>query len=794
MPDPKLPAGSWSSTADGVRSVAARDISGSVNTGDAVHVHMPTKPLTPIADVQASPGTNNLPGRPRLFVGHTHVLNQLNIPTETAEPGHVDVICGLGGIGKTTLAARWAADQIARHSVVWWIIADTPERVEQGLSNLAEVLQPELQGVVSREVLKMRAIQWLSSHADWVVVLDGVRDPKHVRSLLAQAADGRFLITTRRATGWHNTATHVVELEVLKRQEAVALLTAIATHPGTHAMDGCEDLCAELGDLPLAIEQVGAFIAEAVITPKAYLELLASYPAQAYQWTAEGGEAERTIARIWNVTMAKLSDEPLPGQLLRILSWYAPDAIPRTLIEGIADPAQLLRALKRLNAYSMIKLTTSSISLHRLVQAVSRTPAINEDDPYQPLEVITTTRAQAVDLLNHALPPSHVHNPSQLARWMSLIAHIDALCENTDMSSDTIDEAHLFGATGGYLASQGSGKLALKYLSRAQSYFRSARPGDYDHEVKIRMMLADAYRVAGDLIRAVELYSALLNDSLNDSRYASVIGGDGLLVLMNDFGLALQHAGDLEMARELYEQIVPQMVQRFGDVDQRSLTTSNNLAQVYDAMGLPDRAITVFEQVLAGRQATLGNEHCETLITRSNLARARGLATGDWHQAVGRLEVILNDFELIFGANYVHRLTTRNELAIALCHIGDFDRSIPMFEQAYRGYQVLSGPDHLAALDICMNLADAHLAKGNIAQAAELYEEAFARYMSSLEPDYANAIGAALKAAETHLSIGNPARARELCEQALAITSARFGDNHASTQTVRKVLAELTRL
>ena len=57
-----------------------------------------------------------------------------------------------------------------------------------------------------------------------------------------------------------------------------------------------------------------------------------------YQASAEGGDAARTIARIWHVTLDRLADEPLAGQLLRILAWYAPQAIPGLCLKGWLTP------------------------------------------------------------------------------------------------------------------------------------------------------------------------------------------------------------------------------------------------------------------------------------------------------------------------------------------------------------------------------------------------------------------------------------------------------------------------
>lgn len=292
----------------------------------------------------------------------------------------VQVVYGLGGIGKSTLAAHWAATHASDFVLIWWVTADTPAGIDAGLASLATALQPALSGVLPLEALREGAVQWLAAHQRWLMILDNVTDPADVAALLARAPGGRYLITSRQTTGWHATAVPV-RLDVLDTVEAEAQLTAILTQDRPRDLDGAPELCSELGFLPLAIEQAGAYLAQAEATPRQYLTLLARYPAAMYQAAAEGSDAARTIARIWHITLDKLADEPLSEQALRILAWYAPDAIPRAFLDGLADPVALLRAVGRLAAYSMITADASIIGIHRLVQAVTRTPSPGDPGP-----------------------------------------------------------------------------------------------------------------------------------------------------------------------------------------------------------------------------------------------------------------------------------------------------------------------------------------------------------------------------------------------------------------------------
>jgi hypothetical protein len=90
-----------------------------------------------------------------------------------------------------------------------------------------------------------------------------------------------------------------------------------------------------------------------------------------YATGAAGGQAQRTIARLWDITLQAIGWAGTGAAgLLRVLACYAPDSIPRQIIGGRdAGPEQDER-LGLLASYSMITLTAETVSMHKLVQAV----------------------------------------------------------------------------------------------------------------------------------------------------------------------------------------------------------------------------------------------------------------------------------------------------------------------------------------------------------------------------------------------------------------------------------------
>ncbi|MEU9994375.1 tetratricopeptide repeat protein [Streptomyces sp. NPDC050848] len=474
-----MTGGTGGTEASGERSVAAGGGIGRVNTGDFVTQVERATLLPPEALTVSPTGLVHLPERTQLFVGRTRELALLD------EGSGIQVLCGLGGIGKSTLAARWAADRVADHTVVWWITAETPAELDAGLAELARAMQPSVVGVLPEDALRERALQWLGTHEGWLLVLDNVSDPADLRPLLARAGGGgRILVTSRRASGWQDIA-RTVALEVLGQGEAAELFTGFCD-----ADDGLDALCAELGYLPLALKQAAAYCAEAGITPRTYRELLAAYPAEMFAATSEGGEAARTLARVWQVTLDRLADTPTAVSLLRVIAWWAPEGIPRWLLEPLGTPLEVTEAVRRLAAHSMITLRNGELTVHRLVQAVVRA---------DPATVTVTARDAATRLLRMGA----WHEVDGAGRRVAV--HAEALAGHSDQADDTEDAARLFELAALFFRLDTVGARALPLAERALNSMRRIHGPDHPDTLRAVQYLALALEMEGSKARAVEL-------------------------------------------------------------------------------------------------------------------------------------------------------------------------------------------------------------------------------------------------------------------------------------------------
>jgi tetratricopeptide (TPR) repeat protein len=639
----------------------------------------------------------------------------------------VVVVHGLGGVGKSTLAARFAHIHADRYAPVWWIIADSPAAIDTGLADLATALAPETAELPLEQRAEL-AVRWLATHDGWLLVLDNLTAPVDAAELLERVRTGTVVITSRQGGGWRGVDT--IPLDVMPAHQTEDLLAQIVHAEWPLAdLTGADRLCAEVGWLPLAVKQAGAYLAQTRITPAAYLDLLARFPARIFTATAEGGDAQRTMARVWRVTFDRLAYTPLAGQVLSQLAWYAPDAIPRTLLARVFDEPGLSEALGRLHAYSMITLTSHTVVVHRLVQAVTRTPDPN--DPHRQPVDIALARDTAVATLADAVFGANYLLPADWPVFQTVLPHARALLNHTLPDTDTELLCHLANRLGIYLRNQGDNATAIALLTRAAHGSQRLYGTDHPHTLIMRNNLASAYQTAGDLARAIPLHEATL------AAQQRVLGPDhpNTLVSRHDLAGAYQQAGDLGQAIPLYRATVADAERVLGPDHPNTLTSRNKLAHACQKAGDLRRAIPLYEVTLLAQQRVLGPNHPATLTSRNDLASAYQGA-GDLRRAIPLYEATLADTERVLGPDHPQTLTSRNNLAGAYHEASDLRRAIPLYEATLAAQQRVLGPNHPDTLTSRNNLAGAYHEAGDLKRAIPLYEATLADTERVLGPDH----------------------------------------------------------
>ncbi|MGW0909466.1 tetratricopeptide repeat protein [Streptomyces sp. NPDC002853] len=714
---------------------------------DHSSVVLPPEAVRPVADVRARRGLDNLPYKTPQFVGRTEALDALDASMKKRRGGWVQAVHGLGGIGKSTLAVHWAATRARKHGLtpVRWIAADSASAVEQGLAALAASLQPAASKAMTVEALAENGMQWLAAHSGWLLILDNVNHVADIAPLLARAPKGHFLITSRLATVWHD-ASAVIRLDALQPAESLALLTRIAGSGGSRDLTGADELCTELGHLPLAVEQAAAFLAQnPLLTPHAYLQLLRQDPTPLYERGGDGYTvAERTIARIWRVTLDRVGAlQPLAPAVLRTLAWYAPDEIPVDLVDGEGGPAAVASAIGILNAYSMITVDPAArtFCVHRLLQSVARTA--DASDPHRTAHLVDEARDRATAALETAVRSTDWQDPATWPFGRTVLPHMDSLADHSPPSADTTTTARLLNHAGVFCLSQGLAARSTAHLQRARDH-HERELGPYDvHTLACRHGLAAAQDAAGNVRQAVSLYESILRDA------EDVLGATHPLTLAsrNNLADAYRAVGHPDKALALLadqhdDTYVARMATRLGlpispsmallldppteDENLVTLSKRNIVARTRQEAGDYAEAVRLYEENLAACVRTLGAEHHLTLTARNNLLAARHEETGTSHcpqgleQIVTQFETVLEVMERVLGDEHPDTLLVRRNLALAVRDTGDLRRAIALFEEVVPAMERVLGEFHVLTRSARVSLALMYRSAGDFERMAEL--------------------------------------------------------------------------
>ena len=678
----------------------------------------------------------------------------------TGEQAAPVVLYGLGGMGKSQLAVEYAYAHRDELMVVWAARADDPSVLAADLAALgvaagaADAAEPDI------EVQLTATRGWLASHGGWLVIIDNVDDQAvlpTVHRLLPDGRLGQVIITSRISAwpGWY----HRLEVTALDAGPAAGLLLRSTADADEQA---AQSLAADLGGLPLALQQAAGYCQQNGKTLASYLALFRDTRRQA-RLLAAGTGGDETVAATWAVSVSQVRhSNPAAAALLDLLAYLAPDAIPRNLLatteedaggqhhgpdgtgpsggevparagdDGVAahplaslddlDDLALDQALGMLHRYSLIQLTPEAIAVHRLVQAVIRASHSKETR--------NACASAAAFLVWEALPAlDHEAWPA----YEALLPH--AL------------------AVGSHAAAAGSSRaLAVDLLSLAGAY--QCERGLYADARKTHQLALTITReaFAEDHQRVIDALNALV--------------------------VTLATAGDPAEARPYAEQALRIAEREFGADHAQALQPANNLGEVLRQLGKPAEARPYLEQALRIAEREFGADHAQALGPANNLCEVlRQL--GKPAEARPYAERALRIAEREFGADHAQALGPANNLGEVLRQLGKPAEARPYAERALRIAEREFGADHAQALQPANNLGSVLFQLGKPAGARPYLEQALRIAEREFGADHAQALPPGNNLGEALRQLGQPAEARPYFEQALRIAEREFGADHA---------------
>jgi tetratricopeptide (TPR) repeat protein len=550
------------------------------------------------------------------FTGRDGILKELGLALTSGEPAAwKQAITGMGGVGKTQLAVEYIYRHMADYRVIWWILSEEPTTMAADYASLAVDLNlPEKESTDQTEISKA-VKRWLEHNPGWLLIFDNAQDPGEIRNYLPLGGAGHVIITSRNPL-WGSVAK-LLPAPVFDRAESIEFLCKRTGHEDKKAADALAD---ELGDLPLALEQAGAYIETTCISLTEYQELFQSRRKELWDDESHPLDDRKSVATTWSLAMEHVSHEsPDAADLLNLCAFLAPDDIPLELLCGgtehlpeplaatATDKLAMNRAIKALRQYSLIATSGESLSVHRLVQAVVR-DRLCQDDRKGWTETV-------VHLLSSAFPfdSDEVRTWHQCSRLLPHALAAAAHAETRKVAPKVTQR--ILNQTGLYLRGRAEFAEAKVLFERALSLAEEAYDPDHPN-VAIRVNnLGGVLQDLGDLQGAKERYERALK--IDEKAY----GPDHPTVAtdVNNLGGVLQDLDDLQGAKEHYERALKIDEKAYGPDHPEVATDVSNLGGVLQALGDLKGAKEHYERALSILRKSLGEDHPSTATVRNNL-------------------------------------------------------------------------------------------------------------------------------------------------------------------------------
>jgi tetratricopeptide (TPR) repeat protein len=747
--------------------------------------------------------SSEIPTRNRHFTGRQAQLELIYENLADGEAPHMQVIAGMGGVGKTELAIEYIHRNFDKYEIVWWIRAEHHDRVREALVRLAQRLElrpATADGDRDRTIAAVLDKLQSEIQSPWLLVYDNAANPLDLQRYLPPGRpDGHVLITSRLLNWPSYVPRAAIEIAPFTEEEAVGFLRSrvpsLAARQPRQSLSQEEDarrssearrLAAELGHLPIAVDHAAAYLAE---TDQGVDEYLSRFAQNAHLLLSEQpGDPEFSehvsehVSGTWAMSTTLLTRDAL--HLFNLCAFFSPEPIaaelflqdatapeePAGLREFLSSRPRFRAAASQLHRLSLVRVDGARdlIQMHRVVQAVTR-GRLRQDHR----DLYFAYRAAADALLATSNPGSPDHASSDAAYDLSL-QHLESdqrflHTGNPALRALITDQVRR-------LRLRGDHAEAMRFGQGALRVWRERLGADHLDVLRMGVEVAIAMYIGG---RAADAHELILQVRPLLQRYSDGEGFEVLLFCETFYGEDLRAHSQFREALELDLEIRPKFEATFGAHHERTLNIRNNIAIDYRQMGRFAEALDTNERTLADRQRIFGPNDPVALDSADAVARdLRSL--GRYQESLDIARRVVKAHKMIGGRENTSWLFACDGFATALRKAGHHWDALQEGEHVLQRYRDYLGDDHTYTVRAAVSLVNARRAVGDLAGAEVLAQETRKRCMTSSRPDDLRH-AALLNLASVLRLAGRPQEALALDGQAREGLIRRYGGGHPMT-------------
>jgi len=246
-------------------------------------------------------------------------------------------------------------------------------------------------------------------------------------------------------------------------------------------------------------------------------------------------------------------------------------------------------------------------------------------------------------------------------------------------------------------------------------------------------------------------------------------------------------------ALPLYEDAMAQRRRTVGDDDLESVTLLDDYAGALVEVGQVHAALPLLDQALQMRTRELGTTHRWTLTTLNNRANAF-VRLGRYAEALADSETVLRMRMQTLGERDPTTLVAMNITGTALASVGRLEEALVLHERAAALRAELLGPNHPSTLSSRRALADDLLLLGRAGDAQVALLELARQGASAWGPAHRSTLSARVLLARSHELLGEHAAALAELDALLALQVQALGADHFDTLSAGIQRARVLRL
>ena len=255
---------------------------------------------------------------------------------------------------------------------------------------------------------------------------------------------------------------------------------------------------------------------------------------------------------------------------------------------------------------------------------------------------------------------------------------------------------------------------------------------------------------------------------------------DKTLTSLNKLAAVYQRHGRYSEAARLHQEALQLSAEVLGEAHPDTLTRRNNLGALYFHQGRHGAAEELFREVLERRRKQLGEDHPRTLSSLNNLAHVVELQGRD-NEAERLYEQALERRLAVLGKNHRHTVNTLNSLGVFYTRLGLTFLAEPMLLEAFQRRRQLLGASHPDTIATMSGLALLYAKHGRYEHAVPLNEEVLTLRRQILGERHPDTLVSLHNLAQAYTGQGRFTESEALYEQALELHRAVLGRSHPQT-------------